>query len=201
MADALKKPEGLREHKKRRTHQRIAEVGLNLFLANGYDATTLDEIAAAAGISRRTFFSYFKSKDEILLAQLSCYVDALKLSVHQDAACGARPADIARDALLRFARRFQSPHAKAIARLLRGNEVLQARGAGGYQRLQRLENALHEGLRELWPEQERSAPLRIVAMASITVLRFAIEGWFQEDCNASLEKYVEDAFEHLKAEI
>jgi AcrR family transcriptional regulator len=198
MADALKKPEGLREHKKRRTHQRIAEAGLNLFLANGYDATTLDEIAAAAGISRRTFFSYFKSKDEILLAQLSSYVDALKLSVLQDASAGTRPVDIARDALLRFARRFQSPHAIAIARLMRGNEVLRVRGAGGYQRL---ENALHEGLRELWPGQERNDRLRIVAMASIAVLRFAIEGWFQEDCDASLEKYVEDAFEHLKAEI
>ncbi len=35
------------------------------FLAKGYQETTLDEIAAAAGISRRTFFYYFKSKNEI----------------------------------------------------------------------------------------------------------------------------------------
>ncbi|TIV62684.1 MAG: TetR family transcriptional regulator, partial [Mesorhizobium sp.] len=41
MNDASK-PEGLRERKRRETSSRIAEAGLNAFLANGYDATTLD---------------------------------------------------------------------------------------------------------------------------------------------------------------
>ncbi len=60
--------QGLRERKRRETLRRIAEEGLKLFLTNGYEATTLDEIAEAAGISRRTFFYYLKSKEEILLA-------------------------------------------------------------------------------------------------------------------------------------
>jgi aspartate aminotransferase-like enzyme len=47
-------PEGLRERKQRETRQRIAAVALRLFLADGYDSTTLEAIAAAAGISRRT---------------------------------------------------------------------------------------------------------------------------------------------------
>ena len=51
----------------RKTLERIAETGLKLFSRNGYEATTLDAIAEAAGISRRTFFYYFKSKEEILL--------------------------------------------------------------------------------------------------------------------------------------
>lgn len=198
MDNTLQKPESLRERKKRETRQRIAEVGLSLFLANGYAATTLDEIAAAAGISRRTFFHYFKSKDEILLAQLDSYIDALKLSVARSAATEALPLDIAGDALLRFARGFQSPHASAIARLMRGNEVLRVRGAGGHQRL---ENALYDGLRTLWPEPERRDRLRIVAMVSIAVLRFAIDRWFEGDCELSLEKCVREAFKHLKAEI
>ncbi|MGE0394761.1 MAG: TetR/AcrR family transcriptional regulator, partial [Vicinamibacterales bacterium] len=58
--------EGLRERKHRETRRRIADAGLRLFLDRGYDGTTVDAIAAEAGISRRTFFSYFKSKDEIL---------------------------------------------------------------------------------------------------------------------------------------
>ena len=41
--------EGLRERKRRATRQRIAEVGLQLFLTNGYESTTLDAIAAEAG--------------------------------------------------------------------------------------------------------------------------------------------------------
>ncbi len=58
--------EGVRERKRRETRQRIAETALRLFLANGYENTSLDTIAAEAGISRRTFFSYFKSKEDIL---------------------------------------------------------------------------------------------------------------------------------------
>jgi AcrR family transcriptional regulator len=196
--DTLPKPESLRERKKRQTRERITEVGLDLFLANGYAATTLDEIAAAAGIARRTFFYYFKSKDEILLAQLDGYVDALKRSVRGNASAGVPPLDIARDALLRFSGRFQSPHAIAIAKLMRGNEVLRVRGAGGYQRL---EQALYEGLCELWPGPKRRDRLRIVAMASIAVLRFATDKWFQQDCKPSLEQDIREAFEHLKAEI
>ena len=41
---------------------------LKLFVKNSYDGTTLDAIAQAAGISRRTFFYYFKSKEDVLLA-------------------------------------------------------------------------------------------------------------------------------------
>jgi len=198
MDDVLQKPEGLREHKKRLTRQRIAEVGLNLFLANGYDATTLDEIAVAAGISRRTFFYYFRSKDEILLAQLDGYVDALKLSVVENASACALPVDAARYALLRFASHFESSQAIAVAKLMRDNAALRARRPGGHQQL---EQALHAGLCELWPGAERHDRLRIVAMASIAALRFAIDIWFEQDCKPSLEKYVQKAFEHLKAEI
>jgi AcrR family transcriptional regulator len=198
MDDTFQKPESLRAHKKRQTRQRITEVGLKLFLENGYETTTLDQIAAAAGISRRTFFSYFKSKDEILLAQLDSYIDALKLSVLRNAPAGERPVDIARVALLGFAGGFQSAHATAVAKLMHGNTVLRIRGAGGHQRL---EHSLYEGLSELWPAPERSDRLRIVAMASIAVLRFAIDEWFQQDCKRSLAEHLQDAFEHLEAEI
>src|ERR1700759_4942414 len=61
----------LRERKRRMTLDRIAEVGLKLFAENGYEQTTLDAIAAASGISRRTFFYYLKSKEEVLLAHES----------------------------------------------------------------------------------------------------------------------------------
>src|ERR1700676_83130 len=68
MDSASPKKEGRRERKRLETLRRIAETGLKLFIANGYEATTLEAIAEAAGISRRTFFYYFKSKEEILLA-------------------------------------------------------------------------------------------------------------------------------------
>jgi AcrR family transcriptional regulator len=62
---------GLRERKRQETLERITAAGLKLFAAQGYEATTLDAIAAEAGISRRTFFHYFKSKDDILISMQS----------------------------------------------------------------------------------------------------------------------------------
>lgn len=43
----------------------LAHVGLQLFLERGFDETTVDDIAAAAGIGRRTFFRYFASKNDL----------------------------------------------------------------------------------------------------------------------------------------
>jgi AcrR family transcriptional regulator len=57
----------LGRRKQERLRHRIREVGLELFLQNGFEATTVDEIAAAADVSRRTFFRYFTSKEDILL--------------------------------------------------------------------------------------------------------------------------------------
>lgn len=54
----------LRERKKRQTRQRIHRAALELAIQHGPDGVTADDIAAAAGISPRTFFNYFDTKDE-----------------------------------------------------------------------------------------------------------------------------------------
>jgi AcrR family transcriptional regulator len=196
MHNALPKPVGLREQNRLHTLQRIAEVGIELFLAKGYEATTLDEIAAAAGISRRTFFYYFKSKEDILLAHLEGYADALRASVLKNASAGA-PFDVIRSALLELSARFQSDRTIATARLVKESKSLR-RKQGNYLQL---EEVLHEALCELWPRKERRERLRLVAMASIGTLRLAVDAWLEQDGKRPLTKYVQDAFKNLKEEI
>ncbi|MER7499928.1 TetR family transcriptional regulator [Nonomuraea pusilla] len=58
---------GLRERKKAETRRRIGETALRLFDARGYDAVTVNEIAEAAGVAKVTLFSYFPSKEAIVL--------------------------------------------------------------------------------------------------------------------------------------
>jgi AcrR family transcriptional regulator len=49
-----------------RTRQALVDAALRLFASNGYDATSTDEIARAAGVSPRTFFRYFPTKETVL---------------------------------------------------------------------------------------------------------------------------------------
>ncbi|WP_202638803.1 TetR/AcrR family transcriptional regulator [Bailinhaonella thermotolerans] len=59
---------GLRERKKRRTRIALIDAALDLFLAHGYEATTIDQIVAAVEVSQRTFFRYFSNKEEVALS-------------------------------------------------------------------------------------------------------------------------------------
>jgi AcrR family transcriptional regulator len=70
-------PTGLRERKKRETREALTRTALELFAERGYDETTLAEIAEAAGISTRTIFAYFPSKEDILFATTQAMCDAL----------------------------------------------------------------------------------------------------------------------------
>ena len=197
MPNVVPKTEGLRERNRRQTLQRIADVGVELVLAKGYEATTLDEIAARAGISRRTFFYYFKSKDEILLAHIESYADALKDAV-LNSSSAASPLDVARDALLKLSNFFQSSRVIAIARLMQEGEPLRVRRQGGYLQI---EPALYDALCELWPAKGRRDRLRLVAMVSAGTLRLAVDKWLEQEGKRPLAKFIQDAFGNLKAEI
>ena len=61
---------GLRERTRRVVRTELTDVAMDLFLRQGFDATTVDEIAATAGISRRSLFRYFASKEAIIFDNL-----------------------------------------------------------------------------------------------------------------------------------
>jgi AcrR family transcriptional regulator len=87
---------GLRERNRARTHDDIIAAALDLFETKGFDATTTEDIAAAAGVSPRTFFRYFDTKLDVVMAAKG---GEAEFDVH--AALLARPADESPIAALR----------------------------------------------------------------------------------------------------
>ena len=60
-------PTGLRARKKARTHDAIADAAISLFLAHGFDQVSVNDIAAAAEVSKPTLFRYFATKEDLVL--------------------------------------------------------------------------------------------------------------------------------------
>jgi len=86
----------LRERKRVRTRQALVDAAVDLFERNGYERTTVADIAAAAEIGTRTFFSYFASKEELLFPEADVRIQAAI-----DAIATRRPGEGPAEVLLR----------------------------------------------------------------------------------------------------
>ncbi|MER6433000.1 TetR family transcriptional regulator [Streptomyces sp900105245] len=62
---------GLRERKKQRMYQDVSDTAVRLFLERGFDAVSVAEVAAAAGISKPTLFRYFPAKEDLVLHRIA----------------------------------------------------------------------------------------------------------------------------------
>lgn len=191
MTDASELPRGLRERKRRETSERIVEKGLKLFVKNGYEGTTLDAIAAAAGISRRTFFYYFKAKEDILLAARdSGFREALKPAMLAESPDQA-PIEAVQKCLIKLASRYETKESIVFDRLMQSTEALRARKEAGFVETEQI---LMEAMCELWPSPGRRDGLRLVAMVAMGTLRLALDKWKQSDAAHPLAHYLHQSF-------
>jgi len=77
----------LAERKRQLVSDELAEAALRLLARQGFEETTVDELAAAAGVSRRTFFRYFASKEDVVTSSVVVVCEQIIAEVE------ARPAD------------------------------------------------------------------------------------------------------------
>lgn len=116
----------------------ISGVAMKLFLAQGFEQTTIEEIAATAGISRRSFFRYFGTKEDIVLGGLADQgvlardiLEAIPLSV--------APWEALRVTLRRFDEQMQEPgNALKISKMMYETPSLRARSIEKHLRWQEL---------------------------------------------------------------
>lgn len=76
---------GRRERSKRRVRERLYRSALELFAENGYDRTTIDQIAERADVARGTFFNYFQRKEDIVIYWASTRSQRLEARLAEEA--------------------------------------------------------------------------------------------------------------------
>jgi AcrR family transcriptional regulator len=186
---------GLRERKRQQTRERLTRAAMALFLERGFEATTLDDIASAADISRRSFFHYFDSKEDVVFAWHEEITAALV------AAIGARPASesmlaAAENAIAAMARQIEPGEAIAMARLKRDNPALQARDQVKYEQLER---ALADALGRRAGHKAEKLGARLVAMIAAGAMRIGGELWVAEGAREKPEVLVKRTFAAIRA--
>lgn len=169
-----KKPaEGLRERKRRQTRERISQAAITLFLKHGFEATTIDQIAEAAEVSKRGFFDYFPTKEDVVAAWQDEFADTLL------AAVAARPAKepmakAVEEAMLATIVAAVTPQSLAIGKLIKTTPALSARDQLKYAKL---EQKLVEALTARSKGKADDLRIRLLAMSTIGALRVAGQTW------------------------
>lgn len=168
-------PAGLRERRRLDTQLEIHEAAVALFEEQGLQATTVQQIADRAGISHRTFFRYFASKEQAALPGQRRLLRAFEgLEIDADGPGDVLPA-IERMAItaMEEERAGRLEEHRRITRLLAAEPALQAVAAG--QELLLVE-ALHDRLAARLPEWT-SARIRLVAEIAVVTWRTAWQRW------------------------
>ena len=123
-----------RERKKQLTRHRIVRSAVGLFEEQGYDQTTVAQIAARADVDPKTFFNYFRSKDEVLFDDVEQHLDVL-LAVIAERRMEESPGEVLARAVGAYAAHRRptvpsrsSTELSAAARLALTTPALQAKG-------------------------------------------------------------------------
>lgn len=108
----------LRDQRRQTAMSEIANVALQLFLDKGFGETSVDDIAAAAGCSPRTFYRYFGTKEDVMFHDLPAMIDRLDEILEEHLANGVPYWDAITESLVALVGRFdQATPTTVVARM------------------------------------------------------------------------------------
>jgi AcrR family transcriptional regulator len=182
---------GRREENKQRTRSALEEAAARLFGEQGFEATTVRDIAAAAGVGERTFFRYFPSKEDLVLQQVRGLIPGLVDRVRARPA-GEPPLTALREGMLDWL----SATGAAPTILVTGPPKSSAGGLHEAHALKNdVENAFTEVLLDRFEaagadRADRATVLRaaVQARASVSVIRGLMVAYPGDDCELGEER-------------
>jgi AcrR family transcriptional regulator len=159
---------GLRERKKQQTREAIHRAAMRLFSERGFEATTIADIAAAADIAPRTFFSYFASKEEAVFPKFELMFADFDRALRERPP-GTTALDALRDWITVAAQHFGDAEGARLEAQLRRESPAVA--ACDLQHMRRFERRLAEAVGEDFGEPADALRPRLVAAAAVAALQ------------------------------
>ncbi|HEF4737632.1 TetR family transcriptional regulator [Burkholderia multivorans] len=162
--------------------RRLTEAALELFTRQGFAATTTAEIAAAAGLTQRTFFRYFKDKQEVLFGSATVFRERLEQCV-VEAPTALSPISAARGALIALSREIEPGRDRLSSRerIIASSPELQEREAA---KVRDLSSALSGALTR---RGTACSDAELIAQTMLCLFGVAYRQWLKAASKQTLE--------------
>lgn len=184
-ANDLAKQSGRRETKKRETSGALLKAAIELFEQKGYDNVSVDEIALAAGVSRRTFFRYFDSKDEVV------FYDSKERMADFSAEIAKLPPNLSMsERYVHLADYVADIYMRDRDSLLRQRRIIDGTGSLGALELANVAEWENEAIRAFAGDDpdRPSFIAQVYAAVSIAAFRVALRRWYEGDAKQDLRE-------------
>ena len=189
---------GLRARKKARTERSIVDAAMRLFGRQGFGATTVDQIAAAAGVGRRTFFRYFPTKEDVVLDPRRLDHALTRAALHERR---ARVDDIEHvmgvleEVQQRGFAVFRPEHQRVLHRLSHDEPALAARS---FILMQEVRDLVVEALLPKRASRSTRLRARLLAMACIVAVDTSVTMWVEGGMKEDLRQILAEAGARLR---
>ncbi|MCO4760908.1 MAG: TetR family transcriptional regulator [Myxococcales bacterium] len=183
---------GRRAQKKHQTRAALIRSAMALFADRGFDAVTVSDIAAAGGVSRRSFFRYFASKEAVFFASHEERLIAFEQALA--APSDLPPTDQVIAAVLTIAERYQADRQELVT----AHQILQqARGLAAWD--QQLDARWEDAISRALTPQLGELHAIVTAGAIIGAVRAGLRRWFAAKASFDLTEFGAQAFAWLSA--
>ncbi|MFI9375439.1 TetR/AcrR family transcriptional regulator [Streptomyces parvulus] len=193
---------GLRERKKRATRAALAEAAVRLAAEHGADKVTVEAISAAAGVSVRTFFNYFDSREDAFVV-IDADAGARMRRAVLDAPAALSPLEALREAMAAELAEAEQQHElwRLHAEVLHASPHLLARGVGAHMAAEAdLAEALTERLRATGGGATASGLYpRLLAAVAGAAVRTSVDHWSAHQQEAAFLDVFHEVFTLLAA--
>nr|WP_107080130.1 TetR family transcriptional regulator [Streptomyces sp. NBRC 109706] len=196
MARPVKSARTQQSSQRRKVRRELAAAALELFATKGYEATTVDEISATAGVARRTFFRHFRSKEEAIFPDHDDTLERVQ-SVLLGAPAQENPIDTICRGIKEVMRMYTASPALSVARYRLTREVpaLREREIASVSRYERLFT------RYLLAEFDEHSHLgdepllaEVAASAVVTAHNHVLRRWLRREGQGDVEAALDHAF-------